>query len=521
MTIVIVMVATIAILVSVAVTWLLCKKKYNRPSSKCFGKWDIKIAEKLMQASPDAIYLIDREHRMRDVLNYDPKEIPLSLNELVGKLAYEYMDEENTKVVAGVIDQTFETDETLIAHYSASTDTQKIYYEGRFKRINNDWIICISHDLTSTYLYEQKLIHSKEQLEEAQKVNKLILDSTNCGLVYIDTDFVVQFENLHVISKDGFNLNYKKNQYCFQQLGRTKLCEECIAQKALKTRKVEKGELLLNEQLHLEVTATPVFAPNGNGLGVVLKYEDITIREQFARDLQRAKETAEASDKLKSQFLSNMSHEIRTPLNAIVGFSDLLAITNDETEKEEYVSIIKKNNVLLLQLINDILDLSRIESDKLEFVYKNISVNSMLTVLEASSSLRLAANPHVNITFNAPSTDCMLYTEENRVLQVLANFVNNAIKFTKKGVIEIKYEVQEEAVRFSVSDTGIGIPLDKQADVFKRFIKLDEFANGTGLGLSICASIINRLNGNIGVESVVGEGSTFWFTLPLTPQELY
>lgn len=246
---------------------------------------------------------------------------------------------------------------------------------------------------------------------------------------------------------------------------------------------------------------------------------DNTEMYEINESLEKAKIKAEEADSLKSQFLSNMSHEIRTPLNAIIGFSELLADTEDQEEKDEFISIIKRNNELLLQLINDILDLSRIESNRLEFIYGDVNVNRMLRSLESSSNLRLKDNLGVNVIFNAPSTEYVIRTEENRVLQVLSNFVNNAIKFTQEGQIEIGYQIREKDVCFFVSDTGIGIPEDKQADIFKRFVKLNEYANGTGLGLSICLSIIQRLKGEIGVKSTEGVGSTFWFTLPVKPLE--
>lgn len=252
--------------------------------------------------------------------------------------------------------------------------------------------------------------------------------------------------------------------------------------------------------------------------GFVACFErNITERKAFEEELRRAKENAEASDKLKSVFISNMSHEIRTPLNAIVGFSDLLSETEDPKEKAEFISVIRRNNELLLQLINDILDLSKIEADMLEFTYTDVDINDLLKDLEMSCNFKAGASSKVKLVFVSPLERCVIHTEKNRIQQVLINLINNAFKFTDAGEIRVGYELLEKEMRFFVSDTGKGIPADKQEEIFNRFVKLDNFINGTGLGLSICQTILNKLNGGIGVESTEGVGSTFWFTLPVMP----
>ncbi len=241
---------------------------------------------------------------------------------------------------------------------------------------------------------------------------------------------------------------------------------------------------------------------------------DITELKEIEVKLIEARDKAEDADRLKSAFLANMSHEIRTPLNAIVGFSGLLAVSDDLEERQEYLSLVEKNNELLLQLISDILDLSKIEAGTFDFVMAPLDVNTMCEDLVRA--LRMKTPEGVELLFEPSQADCRIVSDKNRLHQVISNFVNNAIKFTSAGSIRVAYEVTGNRVRFSVTDTGIGITPEKQRTVFDRFVKLNNFVNGTGLGLSICKSIVEQLGGTIGVESKKDEGSCFWFTLPVT-----
>lgn len=241
---------------------------------------------------------------------------------------------------------------------------------------------------------------------------------------------------------------------------------------------------------------------------------DITEQRQNELDLIKAQE----ADKMKNAFIANMSHEIRTPLNAIVGFSRLITETDNASEQQEYLTIINNNSDLLLQLINDILDFAKIESGTLNYNMSWVDLKDVCQEVYISQSLKMTSD--VALLYNGDMLPSVrLRTDTQRIEQVLLNLLSNAIKCTNQGFVSLSYEVEGDFVRVSVTDTGIGIDKEKQASVFERFVKLDDFRQGTGLGLSICKMIIEKLGGEIGLRSELGKGSTFWFTLPLAVPE--
>ncbi|MDC2164474.1 PAS domain-containing sensor histidine kinase [Bacteroides thetaiotaomicron] len=255
------------------------------------------------------------------------------------------------------------------------------------------------------------------------------------------------------------------------------------------------------------------YRPQDNVIEMLCINFDITQLKETEQMLIKAKEKAEEADRLKSAFLANMSHEIRTPLNAIVGFSSMLEEAEDQEEKHQYITIIEDNNKLLLQLISDILDLSKIEAETFDIIPERVNAKQLCNDL--FQAMQMKTSPQVELRLKDNLPELTFTSDKNRLYQVLLNFVTNALKFTSEGNITIDYQIDGNEVKFSVQDTGMGIEPEKQEAIFTRFVKLNSFIPGTGLGLSICQSIVTQLGGKIGVESEPGKGSCFWFTHPI------
>lgn len=281
--------------------------------------------------------------------------------------------------------------------------------------------------------------------------------------------------------------------------------------------RIERSSMGTEPSKHVIINGAPRYDAKNRVVKYTGMMRDITDLIEVQISLNKEKEKAQQSDKLKSAFLANMSHEIRTPLNAIIGFSDLLQHTDVVEEREHYMEIINTNNELLLRLIDDILDLSKIESGVVEMHYQEFNLNGVVENLAYSLQPRLAANPHIELRVDMPAETNWVNLDYNRVIQLLTNFTINAIKNTTCGTITMGYSLQEKGIRIFVQDTGVGIAEEDQSRIFQRFEKINDFVQGTGLGLSICKAIVEAFKGEIGFHSKKGEGSLFWAFIPCVP----
>ncbi|MDO4164682.1 MAG: ATP-binding protein [Bacteroides sp.] len=373
----------------------------------------------------------------------------------------------------------------------------------------------------------------QDELRIAHQKLSVILDAVNITpwrwdlqkhIIYSDIDHFVNQDadgNLS-LSKEPVSVSddYYFSRFAKEDVGKArKACDDLIAGRTELAK--EECRIVSTVKGHKQVDWIEVRGmvesrdSEGKPLTLIGSSQLITDRKQAELELLTEKNRAEESNRLKSAFLANMSHEIRTPLNAIVGFSSLLISEEDIEDRQEYYSIIENNNKLLLQLIGDILDLSKIEAGNVELVYSDFNLNVLMEELENSLHLKLNPERSVELVCKPGLPDCCIHSERNRLSQLVINLVTNAIKFTMQGSITFGYELRSgETLYFYVTDTGCGIPADKQQSIFDRFVKLNSFIPGTGLGLSICKMLVENMGGEIGVRSQVGQGSTFWFTIP-------
>ncbi len=401
-------------------------------------------------------------------------------------------------------------------------------------------LVIVIFYMRANRLLSDRLLETQQVSLKTSKVHEALWRNIHAYILLITDDFIVRRTNFYALSDqpEPQNLNKRvgelfscKNALDAAGCGTHELCAECPVRnaitKAFKGKKSFSGvEASLtfytsenkDTSVDCEVQVAGAYLDIDGKGEILLTVYDITKQKEIQKELERAKKDAEESNRLKSAFLANMSHEIRTPLSAIMGFSPLLATASTQEEKDSFVNIIRKNGELLLQLINDILDLSKIEAGTLEFIYSDVDLNAVMTELEGVFRMRLSdLGSPVQVKAVCDLPICFIRTERNRLSQVISNFLSNAVKFTTEGTITLGYEVREADIYFYVSDTGTGIAREALPKVFERFTKLDSKKQGTGLGLSISRMIIQKMGGQIGVKSEIGKGSEFWFVLPVKP----
>lgn len=403
----------------------------------------------------------------------------------------------------------------FLAYQPLKHDKNTLAFEGTMYSVTTDdgeetfW--SFTHDISERIRYES-------QIKRFNRIMDTTMENIPAGIVVkdIENDFRYIYRNRESYNRDISSENaigMNDFDYYPPEMAQQKRKEDMeIAATGkgmhwIMEGKDKNGNLLILDKQKIMVESED-FSP------IIVSIEwDIIQLELMRRELIESKEKAETSDKLKSAFLANMSHEIRTPLNAIVGFSRIISESDNAEERREYYEIVDANNERLLQLINEILDLSKIESGIVEFTYGPVRLHTLCKEIHDAHVFRCPQG--VELRFDSPDEALSIHSDKNRIFQVFSNLIGNAFKFTTEGSVSYGYKQEGERVVFYVKDTGLGIEPEKLGRVFQRFAKLNNFAQGTGLGLSICKTIIERLGGEIAVSSEVGTGTTFTFWLPL------
>ena len=368
-------------------------------------------------------------------------------------------------------------------------------------------IIGSQKDVTKEHEYHEKL-------KKLNRENSLILNNTSSGFVYLTSELKVEWKNSSDVFSDSEigELFQNGNQIKAISGKRTDYLVASILQAREDHKQIIcKGKT--ENGIVLEVFIQPVYNDKGEFEGIAMRIDDISERERFTLELAKAKEKAEQSDKLKTAFLSNMSHEIRTPLNSIVGFTQLLPDAETEEQRDSYINIINSTTQTLLNLINDILDLSKIEAGYLTCKNENFNLSELLSELEVTFAPKMPQG--VRFINDLPQKDFQVKLDRIRVSQIIVNFLTNAIKFTRSGHIKMGYAIVGSQVKIYVEDTGCGMSEEQLPRVFDRFEKFGTFEQGTGLGLSIAKAIVEVYNGDIQVESALNSGTTCWILLPI------
>ena len=403
----------------------------------------------------------------------------------------------------------------FLAYQPLKHDKNTLAFEGTMYSVTTDdgeetfW--SFTHDISERIRYES-------QIKRFNRIMDTTMENIPAGIVVkdIENDFRYIYRNREsynrdISSENAIGMNdfddYPPEKAQQKRKEDMEIAATGKGMHWIMEGKDKNGNLLILDKQKIMVESED-FSP------IIVSIEwDITQLELMRRELIESKEKAETSDKLKSAFLANMSHEIRTPLNAIVEFSRIISESDNAEERREYYEIVDANNERLLQLINEILDLSKIESGIVEFTYGPVRLHTLCKEIHDAHVFRCPQG--VELRFDSPDEALSIHSDKNRIFQVFSNLIGNAFKFTTEGSVSYGYKQEGERVVFYVKDTGLGIEPEKLGRVFQRFAKLNNFAQGTGLGLSICKTIIERLGGEIAVSSEVGTGTTFTFWLPL------
>lgn len=493
-----------------------------------------KYAIDILDALPDMLTVFSHSGVLVDLASSEEtNHVGQGGEQLIGMHMSKIVPPEAYRNIKENLDKVVETGKCSTAHHDLIVDGELHHYENRIFPLDNEYVLIMCRDITETVKAQEALDEATLKLSKDVEVRKK-QEKQIKELNYI-MDAILNNIPVYLFMKDpgsDFRYLYWNKEFArvsgiaaADVLGKTDFEVFPNIEDAKKFRKddldlLEHGENIEFEELYTTVTGEErivktlkSLVPSENKLPLIIGISwDITEIKETEKELIAAKIKAEQSDKLKSAFLANMSHEIRTPLNAIVGFAKLLNDSESDEERQQYSEIIDNNAGLLLQLINDILDLSKIEAGTLEFINRPTKLDELCKCIYETQYDKTQRG--VSLIFEDNHEDIELVIDPNRLSQVITNLITNAIKFTYEGDIRFGFHTKGDAIEFYVKDTGIGIPYDRAEQIFSRFVKLNSFAQGTGLGLSICKMIVEKVGGNIWVESEEQQGSIFHFTIP-------
>lgn len=490
------------------------------------------ISDKVAQSVPDTILLINNRLVVERIITYASETCitPAALNCRIDDLPGFTYPAPVKKKVASMVQESLDTSEVANLEFSIpGHNAPVVYFKLRLVPIHHKYVVAYIRNVSDIVEKEKENRNLSHQLSESRSMMELALHNSHIATYLFNFELFRTCDKVHCNRCFQFygvnNHLLERNRYICRSLSILRhpgdrqdffLLFNEIRDKDLEEYSVNfrlKGD---DGRYRSYEVIGKAFEKDKEGktnliVGCVI---DNQKHVEYEESLIKAKEKAENADLLKSTFLANVTHEIRTPLNAIVGFSDLLSQEEDPELRESYTNLIKANNELLLNLVNDVLDISKIESDMLTFTYADTHLPSVMHDVYQTMQFRV---PEHVILISDPCPEIILNVDKNRMMQILINLLTNAAKYTEKGSIRFGYGIQEDFVRFYVTDTGSGIPESELENIFGRFVQLKGNKQGIGLGLAICKGLVTKMGGTISVTSKAGKGSTFSFTLPLHP----
>lgn len=489
------------------------------------------ISDKVAQSVPDTILLINNRLVVERIIAYASETCitPAALNCRIDDLPGFIYPDPVKKKVASVVQESMDTSEVVNLEFSIpGHNAPVVYFKLRLVPIHHKYVVAYIRNVSDIVEKEKENRNLSHQLSESRSMMELALHNSHIATYSFNFELFRTCDKVHCNHCFQFygvnNHLLERNRYICRSLSVLRHPEDRqdffllfneIRDKDLEEYSVNFRLKSDDGQYRSYEVIGKAFEKDKDGktnliVGCVI---DNQKHVEYEESLIKAKEKAENADLLKSTFLANVTHEIRTPLNAIVGFSDLLSQEEDPALRESYTGLIKANNELLLNLVNDVLDISKIESDMLTFNYADHHLPSVMHDIYQTMQFRMPE--HVTLAMN-PCPEIILSVDKNRLMQVLINLLTNAAKYTEKGGVRFGYGIQEGFVRFYVTDTGSGIPESELGNIFGRFVQLKGNKQGIGLGLAICKGLVEKMGGTISATSKVGKGSTFSFTLPLS-----